>query len=108
MKWWLIGFGLCSLGCYVFLFLSVLFEGQLLERELHRLDLNKDGIFSGPELTPEARAAMKDLASDTARSYAPITGLITAPLYSGFWHTIVGLPYLLIMNRRSKDRETPL
>ena len=56
-------------------------------------------MFSGEELTPEMERAMDDVTNDTGRSLAPITGLITCPLYSGFWHLVIGVPYLLI--RRS-------
>jgi hypothetical protein len=46
--------------------------------------------------------AMDDVTNDTGRSLAPITGLISCPLYSGFWHFIIGIPYILISIRRKK------
>jgi len=96
---WILWAALASAGCYVFLMLSVQATEFHLANKLARYDLDGDGMFSGEELTPEMERAMDDVTNDTGRSLAPITGLITCPLYSGFWHLVIGVPYLLI--RRS-------
>jgi len=51
------------------------------KNDLMRYDLNKDGGFSDAELTPDARAAMKQFANDTGRTLAPVV----APIATTFW-----------------------
>jgi len=46
-----------------------------LQLTLQKFDLNRDGIFSGIEITPEQKTAMKNLCSDTGRNFSFITGL---------------------------------
>jgi hypothetical protein len=102
---WILWAALASAGCYVLLMLSVQATEFHLENKLVRYDLNGDGMFSGEELKPEMKRAMDDVTNDTGRSLAPITGLITCPLYSGFWHFGIGVPYLLIRRRDKKIGE---
>lgn len=67
-----------------------------LDQELAQFDLNGDDGFSGSEITPEMKEAMRKVTHDTGRTFAPLTGLILCPLYSGFWHTLMGLPYWVL------------
>jgi hypothetical protein len=67
-------------------------------------DLDNDGSYSKEELTPEAQNALDDWASDTGMNLAPVTGLFIAPIYSGLWHLILGIPYFFI--QRSKQIKT--
>lgn len=47
--------------------------------DLNRYDLNKDGFFTGAEVTEEQKTAMLKLTNDSARNLSFLTGL----LYSG-------------------------
>lgn len=46
------------------------------QKELDSFDLNKDGIFSGNEKTPEQEAAMFRLTSDVGRNFSVFTGAL--------------------------------
>lgn len=102
---WILWAALASGGCYVLLMLSVQATEFHLENKLAQYDLDGDGIFSGEELTSGMERAMDDVTNDTGRTLAPITGLITCPLYSGFWHFVIGVPYLLIRRGDKKIGE---
>ncbi len=99
---WLLWTVIVAAVCYVLLMLSVQTTEIHLESKLNRYDLDGDGGFSGTEITPEMERVMDDVTNDTGRSLAPITGLITYPIYSGFWHSMIGLPYLLISAHKLK------
>ena len=99
---WLLWAVIVSAACYGLLMLSVQTTEIHLERQLNRYDLNGDGEFSGAEITPEMERAMDDFTHDTGRSFAPFTGLIVCPIYSGFWHFLIGVPYLLISARKHR------
>ena len=101
---WLLWAGIVSGVCYVFLMLSVQATEIHLESKLYQFDLDGDGGFSGAEITPEMEKAMDDVTNDTGRTLAPITGLITCPIYSGFWHCVIGVPYLLISANKQKRK----
>jgi len=49
--------------------------------ELDQFDLNKDGWFSGEEINPAQEKAMQNVTYDTARTFAPYTGIVTSALY---------------------------
>ncbi|MDB4766146.1 hypothetical protein OAG71_00515 [bacterium] len=71
-------------GYFVLLASIWALEAQL-EAKMNSFDLNGDGVFSGPELTPAADRAMAEWASDTGRSFAPITGIP----FTATWYTIL-------------------
>lgn len=106
MGQWLLWTGIASVVCYVLLMLSVQASEIHLENKLNQFDLDGDGGFSGAEITPAMEKAMDDVTSDTGRTLAPITGLITCPIYSGFWHCLIGVPYLLISTHKRKKGRT--
>jgi len=99
---WLIWAVFSSVGCYVLLISSVQLTEIHLENELNQFDLDGNGLFSGEEITPEMSEAMKAVTHDTGRTFAPITGLVTCPVYSGFWHVAVGLPFIFISRRNGR------
>ena len=99
---WLLWAALVSAACYVLLMLSVQAKDIHLKNTLARYDLDGDGMFSGEELTMEMERAMYDVTNDTGRALAPITGLITCPFYSAFWHCVIGAPYMLLSARKPK------
>ncbi|WP_117879350.1 hypothetical protein [Aureibaculum luteum] len=51
---------------------------------LNKFDLNKDGFFSGIEITLEQNEAMRNLTSDTGRNFSLITGLIFSGIIAFF------------------------
>lgn len=69
----------CSIVVYVMFLLYVQVTEARLEAELASFDLDGDGIFSGVEITREQDAAMHRVVADTARTFAPITGVGVAP-----------------------------
>ncbi|GAA5496357.1 hypothetical protein Rhal01_02540 [Rubritalea halochordaticola] len=73
--------------------------------KIAKYDLDGDGSYSTEELTPEAEEALADWASDTGLNFAPITGLIIAPIYTGFWHLVIGAPYLLSASHREEEED---
>jgi len=56
-----------------------------LKARLARFDLDGNGWFSGGEITPELRAALHAVASDTGRQFAPVTGAVAAGLAALMW-----------------------
>lgn len=51
---------------------------------LNKFDLNKDGFFSGKEITTEQKVAMRNLTSDTGRNLSFITGIIFSGIIAFF------------------------
>jgi hypothetical protein len=49
---------------------------------LNQFDLDKDGFFSGRELTPNQEIAMQKLINDTGRNLSIFTGLLVAGFFS--------------------------
>ena len=76
-SFWL--FLICCLLVYALILARVYLIEVRFETELDAFDLDRDGFFSGHELTPSQAAAMNRVVSDTARNFAPITGAILAP-----------------------------
>ena len=105
VKTWILFLAITSALFYLVMMLSVKEARIEGDKNIARYDLDGDGSYSQEELTPEAKAALDDWASDTGLNLAPITGLFIAPIYSGFWHLIVGTPYLLIERRRSNNNK---
>ena len=55
---------------------------------LNKFDLNKDGFFSGKEITTEQKVAMRNLTSDTGRNLSFITGIIFSGIIAFFVYII--------------------
>lgn len=67
-------------GIYLLLVGGAIYADLDAQLTLNEFDLNKDGFFSGEELTPEQKEAMRNLTSDTGRNFSFITGLIFSGL----------------------------
>ncbi|MEM9079411.1 MAG: hypothetical protein AAGC74_01825 [Verrucomicrobiota bacterium] len=93
-----------TLACYLLLVSLVWVTEVGLKRNLEKFDLDGDGAFSGEEITPEMEKAMEAVTQDTGRTFAPITGLVICPVYSGFWHFVGGVSFLVFL-RGEKRRE---
>ncbi len=50
--------------------------------ELYELNTNGDGVFTSGEITPEVNKRLVAVASDTGRTFAPITGLPMSAIWS--------------------------
>ncbi len=51
---------------------------------LQEFDLNRDGFFSGNEITPEQKTAMQKVIADTGRNFSVITGLFFSGIITFF------------------------
>jgi hypothetical protein len=104
---WGIWFSVCSLICYFLFLVCAKLTDTHLKAKLYSYDLDGDGMFSGAELTPQMQQAMIRFTSDTSRTFAPITGLITSPIYCGFWHILMGVLYILVKinDRKITDKK---
>ena len=81
----------CRCHCWVLLLAVVLgwltvvlgaaFTQWQLEAQLQAFDLDGDGVFSAAEQTPEQQQAIQAVVQDTARTLAPLTGAVWAPVY---------------------------
>ena len=65
--------------------------------DLNRYDLDKNGMFSGIEITEEQNQAMKKLTNDTGRNFSFITGFIFASIIA----TVVYFSGRLILKHRN-------
>lgn len=72
---WCVVIVVATVSGYAMLLGSVLAYDMELDRDLVRYDLDGDGSFSEQELTPAAEHAMYRVSSDTARQFAPFTGI---------------------------------
>lgn len=79
LQWWQI-FMLTSLVAYLLIVLGALAAGWYADAVLQSYDLDGNGMFSGDELTPEQDKAMQQVVRDAGRTFAPIVGLVFAPL----------------------------
>lgn len=58
---------------------------------LQTYDLDNNGFFQGDEITAEQQQAMHNVISDTGRAFAPITGLVFAPIGVALCFGLCGL-----------------
>ncbi len=70
---------------------------------LQTFDLNRDGFFSGKEITTEQSAAMRKVTSDTGRNFLFITGLIFSGIIAGLVFGI-GRMTQYIMSRKMNSK----
>lgn len=82
-KWFWISFTIFFLF-YLFIVGGATCSDIYAQWNLNKFDLNKDGVFSGNEITTEQSKAMRNLISDTGRNFSFITGLIFSGLIAFF------------------------
>jgi hypothetical protein len=71
-----------SLIGYVLIMASARVRDGELKVKLYELDINKDGVFTGEEITPEVNRRMMAVASDTGRTFAPVAGFPISAIWS--------------------------
>ncbi|STY90654.1 hypothetical protein [Moraxella bovis] len=69
-----------SILCYLFIIGGAWATDAHLSAILQSYDLDGNGVLNDDELTPMATQAMQNVANDTGRTIAPMTGLIIAPI----------------------------
>ena len=67
---------------YLLVVAGAAYDDLYCQWDLNRYDLNKDGIFSGQEITEKQKAAMQKLTNDVGRNFSFITGFIFAFIIS--------------------------
>lgn len=81
---------------YILLVVAAGTGGEIAHAAMMRHDLNGDGIVSGAERSQEAEGAIREWASDTGVTMAPIVGLpLTVIWYSILFLVLFGGVYLL-------------
>ena len=103
LSWWLMSWMISSIVCFLLLWGYLVWLDGYYESNLNAFDLDGDGSFSGAELTPEMDKAMEEYTSDTGRSFGRIANFVISPMYAGFWHVVIGIPYLLNTKKRQSE-----
>ena len=67
---------------YLFFVGSATYDDIYYQWDLNRYDLDKDGFFSGKEITKEQMAAEFKLTNDVGRNFSFVTGLIFSAIIS--------------------------
>jgi hypothetical protein len=76
------------LAFYSFLVGSAALTDIRYQKELNTFDLNKDGLFSGNDITPEQEAAMFRLTNDVGRNFTVFTGVFFGGIFGLFAYLI--------------------
>ena len=96
---------------YMLIVGSAAYEGIFYQWDLNHYDLDKDGMFSGVEITDEQNEAMRKLTSDTGRNFSFITGFIFAFIISAFTY-IIGILFfrkkIIIRKGKTKTNIQPI
>jgi hypothetical protein len=70
-----------SVFFYFSIIVLVIITKISLQNNLDSFDLNKDGFFSGNEITDAQEKALESVSSDTGLTFAPITGILYSLIY---------------------------
>ena len=79
------------LGTYILIIAYVILYDIYLQNNLNSFDIDKNGFFSGCEITIEQKKAMQKLSSDTGRNFSFITGLFYSAILSGIIYKFIGI-----------------
>ena len=79
------------LGIYILIIAYVILYDIYLQNNLNSFDIDKNGFFSGCEITIEQKKAMQKLSSDTGRNFSFITGLFYSAILSGIIYKFIGI-----------------
>lgn len=79
------------LGTYILIIAYVILYDIYLQNNLNSFDIDKNGFFSGNEITIEQKKAMQKLSSDTGRNFSFIIGLFYSAILSGIIYKSIGI-----------------
>ena len=95
---WLFINSILFLCVYFIVVGAALYQDISLQLALQKFDLNRDGFFSGKEITPQQSEAMQKYVSDTGRTFSVISGL----LFAGTITIMISLGRVIINIFKSK------
>ena len=95
---WLFINSILFLCVYFIVVGAALYQDISLQLALQKFDLNRDGFFSGNEITPQQSEAMQKYVSDTGRTFSVISGL----LFAGTITIMISLGRVIINIFKSK------
>lgn len=98
-RWWIHIAGYIAI--YTTIVCLVFYQELILNMQLQEFDLNKDGIFTGDEVTIDQRSLMRRLAKDTARKFSIYTGLVYSLIIT-FVLYLIDLVRIRVWNRYIK------
>ncbi len=87
LKWFWTSF-VVFIVVYLYFIGSALFVDIYYQWHLNSFDLNKDGFFSGSEITPEQKEAMFRLTNDVGRNFSFLTSFIPAIFVSVIFYVV--------------------
>lgn len=79
------------LSIYILIIAYVILYDIYLQYNLNSYDIDKNGFFSGSEITTEQKKAMQKLSSDTGRNFSFIIGLFYSGILSLILYKIIAL-----------------
>lgn len=91
-------------GIYLLIVGGATYSDIYAQWNLNQYDLNKDGVFSGSEITDNQKEVMKNLINDTGRNFSFITGLIFSGTISLF--ILIGGKTIEFLNSKRKNNYT--
>jgi hypothetical protein len=97
-----VAFLLTAICCYGLILLAVSFARIEQRAAVDNFDLDHNGLISGDEDTAAAREAINTASSDTGLTFAPITGVVYALIWSGL--VFIGDDWLSYFRGRRKTR----
>ncbi|WP_299150487.1 hypothetical protein [uncultured Dokdonia sp.] len=95
---WLFINSILFLCVYFIVVGAALYQDISLQLALQKFDLNRDGFFSGKEITPQQSEVMQKYVSDTGRTFSVISGL----LFAGTITIMISLGRVIINIFKSK------
>lgn len=66
------------LSVYALIVGRAAYEDIWLQCEVNRLDINGDGLFSSPEMTPEVQELLQKQTTDIGRNFSFVSGWVVA------------------------------
>ena len=88
---------------YLFIVGGATYSDIYAQWNLNKFDLNKDGFFSGNEITTEQEEAMRNLTNDTGRNFSFITGIVFSGIIAFF---VFGIGKITELTKKKKTTQT--
>mgnify|MGYP006991860366 CR=1 FL=1 len=103
-KWFWISLTIFFL-LYFFILGGATYSDIFAQWNLNKFDLNKDGFFSGEEITREQKEAMRNLTNDTGRNFSFISGLIFSGI-TAFFVFVISKTTVYIKNKNNDKQHS--